>query len=874
MAKSQTIHRKARGLYTSYNPYQTPEGALLEAENVEIDRENVISKARGFNRYGDATTNAPTQLLQYKDKVIVQDGTTISYDSDDAGTWADWTGSYSAPSSDHKIRAVEARSNIWFTTSNGPYRNDAINGTPREAGLPEAKCIDPHAWGQTVTNGWLAPGYFVAYKYLYVRTDAYGRKLYSEPSDRWIYENTGTTTLAVGFTAEADVNSLIISSDEVHIYRTPSAASVDALGDTYKLVDIVTYAGTNVTYWDYVPDDFLGEELYTNATREGLAGVNRKPPFAHDIAYYKGYMFCANVRRQNEIKIRLKVDAADMNDGDTIKITYGAKNYTFTARTSMPGTYEFLIGTGSTESIRIEETMRSFAFAVTDLHTDSPTSYPFFALYTSDTTSLDGAPGEVTIRVADFATDDLEVLGSSNLEDMFTPNIYDTAATRAQAAEKNVLCYSKFEEPNAVPPGNFERVGSEDSAILRILPLRNSLIILKEEGVWRLTGETESDFIIEAYDPTVRIDAPETAVVLNNAVYCSSNQGVVRIDETMGVVILSRPIEEDLRVIQNFSNYATVAHATAYESERQYWLWVPDSASDTYAKTCYKYNYINKSWVTRKKNCSCAMVLHDNKTMYLGHGVDTYVLKERKSLSGTADFMDESMTSSMSAVSTTTDDDGNTVSLVTCAYTYTGAALGVGWHFQYSTEEAVVEAASDNGDGTYNLTLSHLLSLPGGSSGSGSFFDILHFITGGVSAGSGVSLPVNVTLSIPIVSTVTWVPETAGNPATMKQFSRCQIEVEDNRAYKQEIEFISNFINTASAENILKTPGWGTGRWDSPAWGSNVPSIPIMTYIPQNYQRCQWLRPTFVHRYAKEYFNIVSLALTFRVTSDRTVLVK
>jgi len=876
----QVVHRKAAGLYSSYNPHEVPEGALVEAENVVIERENVISKCRGFSRYGDQLSNPPSQLLQYKDTVFVHDGTTLKYDSDGAGTWSALTGSFSAPASGHRIRSTEARRSLYFTESNYPYRLDSVSGTPRRAGVTPG-FITSVRTTVSPTRGWLTPAYYIGYRVVFATKDTNGRIIFGEPSPPYI-EVAGGVSIASYATVHVlpDRNTSVSASDWYYLYRTPMSSTAAGVGEVYYEVSSgqVDSGSTTIVVNDYAAEDFItpGPELYSNATREGLAQSATRPPHAKDIATYKGYTFYANYRQPHRAVIRCVEDGLFAAD-DTITVTRGSDTQTYTAKLLTSDYDEWYLYTLGSAAVNVEIMMKSLAKGLAGTYCTASFATPWYGHYTS-ANDIEAPPGEVTITAGDCSTTPFTVTaGSSTVGEAFSPNIYNSGSgvTSVQDSAQNGLCYSKFEEPDAVPLGNVEYVGSEDSEILRILPLRNSLIILKEEGVWRLTGQTEADFIIEELDPTVRIDAPETAVVLNNAVFCSSNQGVVRIDEATGVSIVSRPIEHDLRAIQAYTDYATIAHAAAYESDRQYWLFVPENSDDTYATIAYIYNYITGAWTVRRKDCGAAMVLHDNRKLYLGHAVDSYVLEERKSLSGVADFVDELISTTVSDHQNTTDSDGNTVTQVTCTFSYTPHDMSKGWLFKYGDEEAIVVSYTDNEDGTYTLVLSDQVTLPnlGSSSTHVGFFDLLSLVFGGLSVSSG-AVTVPASLGIPIISTVTWAEEGAGNPSSLKQFGGFQLDFDRNYAWKHELAFSSNFIGDRNHGTTFefKTPGWGTGGWADSPWDSNeVPASPIYTPLPTDQQFANWVQPTYKHYGAKETFDIIDMSLTFRQIGHRGV---
>ena len=109
--------------------------------------------------------------------------------------------------------------------------------------------------------------------------------------------------------------------------------------------------------------------------------------------------------------------------------------------------------------------------------------------------------------------------------------VTNNLSTSSNEVVPNRLYYSKFQQPEAVPLVNYIDVGFKNKAILRILPLRTSLYILTEAGIYILTGTDASNFTITLFDSSSQIKAPDSAVVLNNQIFCLTSQGVSSIGE-------------------------------------------------------------------------------------------------------------------------------------------------------------------------------------------------------------------------------------------------------------------------------------------------------------------------------------------------------
>ena len=263
-------------------------------------------------------------------------------------------------------------------------------------------------------------------------------------------------------------------------------------------------------------------------------------------------------------------------------------------------------------------------------------SSPVYAYYLASTNSL---PGQFFLEEKNYGANNFTVQGFGFISDVsFNPAV-TTAVTSTNNIGNNVLMFSKTQQPEAVPTVNAFRIGPQDKAIKRILALRNSLFILKEEGVYRLTGENESTFNVALDDNSATIIAPDSAVVLNNQIYCLTTQGVSAISET-GVDIMSREIEDRFNRVtsESFTNFSTATFGISYESDRSYLIFTVDNESDVTATIAYRYNLFTRSWTTFDKSAICGVVSPKNK-LHLGSDDITAIEVERKKLTS-RDYVD------------------------------------------------------------------------------------------------------------------------------------------------------------------------------------------------------------------------------------------
>ena len=269
MPKQHSLKRTAAGLYTQFNPvHGAPEGALLEATNVVIDREGVLTKRRGFDRYGSALgAAAASALFEYQDKLIVLDGSALKYDSDGAGTWSSYSGTFAAPDSNNRIRAVESRKNLYFTSDAGIQKSDDVTTDPVDAGVPEGLDVQLSTTG---TGGsWLDigetnQGTQVAYRIIWGREDDNGLLLLSAPTQKETITNSKVASLSYTVDGSGNIevthNShpysngdtiTILDATDTDLNGTQTVAS--AAANTYEFVNQYVGAtpGTLSAYKSY-----------------------------------------------------------------------------------------------------------------------------------------------------------------------------------------------------------------------------------------------------------------------------------------------------------------------------------------------------------------------------------------------------------------------------------------------------------------------------------------------------------------------------------------------------------------------------------------------------------------------------------------------
>ena len=820
----QVIDLKAKGRYTYPNQIgSVPQGAMIEAKNTVIDKDDVIQTKRGSKPYISAMTAAAKQLLHYKDTVLVHFGSTLGYDSG-LGIKSDYAGTYAAPTG-RRMRAFRAIQNLYFTTTEGVKRLTSLAGTPTQAG--GIKALDGIA-STSGSSGFMSDDVQVAYRVVWGIKDVNENLILGAPSERITLTNTA------GFTRDVSLTITIpdgITTDYFYqIYRSgESASGSDEPNDELQLVienhpSSAEITASEVTVLDNVPNALRGASLYTNPSQQGIANANNEPPLCKDLTVYKGHALYANTETKQRLFIDLLAvgtNAFDINDTITID------GVSFTGKaTENAGSNEFKIFTAGTPAINIADTAKSLVRVV------NKSSANVYAYYISNFEDL---PGRMLFEDKTFGGSDWAAVSSNG--DFFSPTL-PASGTDVQSSNEsraNRLYISKPDQPDSVPLLNFLDIGSEDDEILRVIALRDSTFIFKEDGIFRMIGEDITSFRVSLYDNTAILKGIETADTLNNQVFCFTTQGVTSVSDS-GVEVISRAIEGEL--IQGssdaFTSFESISFGVGYESERKYILYVPTLTSDTYATQAHVYNTFTKAWTRWVEERTCAIINPGDDRLYTGQGDVNNVRQERKSFLVT-DYTEDEYAVTISSFADLV------VTLASASDAVKGQTLA-----QIDSDGKVLRQAKISSVSGNDVTVDR-------------------------SREWDTAAPAAV-LYDPIDVEIKWTPITAGNPGVLKQFPEVSMFFEEAQFDSIDILFSSNFTEQSEATSIspVKTGSWGSGTFGGVPWGGGAPRVqPIRTYVPLEQQRAHWLNMSIEHSEAVTLLAISGFSMIVHEMSER-----
>lgn len=652
--------------------------------------------------------------------------------------------------------------------------------------------------------------------------------------------NTGTETITIsshGFT-NGDVVSVSNSggalptglSANTEYFIVGATTNTFQLSATYggSAINITGAAGGGtytikgaqvIMFSDIVPDALRGATIYTAASQEGLAYGNERPPLAKDIATFRDCTFFANVESLERYYLTiLAVDGSGLINNDTI--TIGGITYTGKTAGENITNAEFQVVTTGTAAQDIRDTALSLV-RVINRHVSSTV----YAYYLS---GVDDLPGKILLESRTLGAASFAVTASRG--SAFNPALPSSGTAESSTNDEyvNGLFWSKTNQPEAVPLVNFATVGSKDKAIKRIIPLKDSLLVFKEDGIWRVSGYYPS-FSVDLIDSSAALIGNETPAILNNMVFCLSTQGIISVGESVSVISLA--IEDAIRekIGSNQSGVESLSFGISHETERKYFLHLPTNSASTFCESAFVYNSFTRTFVRHLVDATCGYVGNQNN-YYLGDASNPNVLVEKKT-NTYADHADYGFTTTIATVSSND---------ITVGSNYDTIEVGdIIW--QSSTLFAAVASKTD----------------------------LTSTITVGNNPGFTVAA-CTVLKAIPVE--IQWAPVTMGNPAIMKHFHTCEILL---RAGFQGTGYVGFTTDIDQSEELVEIEGadiglWGLFSWGEAEWGGTPVRRALRQWIPRNKQRCTQLIPSFQHSWGYSLFKLQGISLFGEMGSERS----
>lgn len=840
------------GLYTFPNPLsKVPAGAALQADNLVANKDGVAEIRRGIAAQGTSlglgSTDYIDQWFAYQNRLLLNDTAMgLWYDSTGSLDWTQFSGTYAPPVLATKMRGAEANKNFYIATNVGVQKLSAYSSTPILSGVPPG--LDGTGVLAGGMSGFLGSNEQCVYQIVFGYNDANGNLNLGNPSQRILVVNaTGgaddvdlTFTVPQGLTT--DYFYQIYRTPQTTYSATPSAnvppGAEPQLATQQQLVsgDI---SSLSVTYTDITPDALLGAFLYTNPSQQGALQNNDRPPLCTDMCVFSQMMFYANCQTLESTTFNLiSVGSPDgIQVGDTITIN----GVVFTGASSQNNaSQEFEVITGGTVAEDIDDTSRAL---IACINANASTT-DVYAIYLSGYNDL---PGFIELQAVGFDVATFYV--TSDRGSAFSPPIPASGTSFASSNDStpNGVYVSKVGQPEAVPVVNLNFVGGGDQPILRVLPLRDRVVVLKSDGIYVITGTTPSTLSITLLDSTIICIAPESAQLLNNSVYCMSNQGVVSITES-GVTIQSRAIESDLLQLTSpaYIHFPDCCQAISYESERLYIMSMPTNPGDEYGTQVWTYNWVTNAWTHWPIDCASGLVNPADNLLYMGRPVangvqfldaNDFAYQERKNYLYT-DFMDDQYPVTITGV----DSTGLIVSI-----SVQPDASWIGYGFdQTNAGIAIITAVN---------TVSNTVTVDFTNSSTPNI--LIPWVNGAAN------------IDVPIPMNLIYCPMTGGYPHYLKDWTRVNFWFNGGNFQIITAGFITDIQGTTQYLSAISTFGYGFGPFDAGPYGgsANYPQS-IQTLVPTDVSKARWVQPTLALSFPQTRLSCLGVTASYEVISD------
>lgn len=528
-----------------------------------------------------------------------------------------------------------------------------------------------------------------------------------------------------------------------------------------------------------------------------------------------------------------------------ISLTNGGASIAYNGETSLDvegvtnGTYPiFILSESASAAVRLRDTAQGLMKAV-----NRDNSSLVYGQYVS---GINDVPGKMRLQAKGFTAAIYLRANTVTAGTAFNPPLPDSFGSGTQVYSRNdqlphVFFASKQNEPEAVPLVNFFTVGAKNKAIIRILALRDSMIVLKEDGVYRVTGDALNNLVVTLLDSTVQILATSSADVLNNQVVFLSNQGVCLVTES-SVQIISRKIEDVIQPILGQPNLSTQTGGVAYESERLYLLTTTDP-NNTSATHVYAYNILTDSWA-RWDNLFKQGVIGPMDTLFTISTAND-IQKERKKQTR-IDYCGQNY-----AVTVVSVSSGGLTAVITSP------------NYAPQLGDVVIKNNVINRLETDGVLV------------SGSNYAVTFRQASNLTAADSLQIYAHYDAEI-LMS-----PFHAGLVGRDKLFSQMQIHLRDSNCSRLFMTFSGPTYS--SSEEVtwvsqLASAGWGQFPWGFEPWGQQdaiditagtKPAPIVRIYVPRFQARNTFIQPRMIHMEAAESLNFQAMSFAVRAYRER-----
>jgi len=487
----------------------------------------------------------------------------------------------------------------------------------------------------------------------------------------------------------------------------------------------------------------------------------------------------------------------------------------------------------SSAAVKLRNTAQGLAKAI-----NRDTGSLAYGRYTSGITDV---PGKVRLLAKGFTGAIYLRANTAGAGASVSPVVPASFASGTQVFSRNDQLTSswfssKIGEPEAVPILNQFPAGARNQELLRVVALRDAMLLIKADGVFRVTGDGVSNFSTTPLDATVICIAPNTVKLINNEVIFLSNQGWAKCTDS-SVSIIDRDVADVMTPILGDETIDALSAAVAYETDHTYLASTREPTTDETSRS-YAFNVFNGGWAESDVLFRQGLVGPADKLFLVT--TDNTIVRERKNQTK-IDYCGQNYTVTIDTVA---------ANLLSATITSLTAQPRAGWVIVKADSFSRINAVTVNGGGSYTVTFT---------------------------SATNVEALDSLQLYASYRSVAKLAPFHAGAIGRMKQFCEMQIHMRDSAVSALSIWFANTYYDSSDFTSwfarAASTGGYGLGSFGYSPWGDTtsidlttgtLPMPPVRLNPPTLVQRGTFIQPVIEHDQAGEPVQIQAVTFTVR----------
>lgn len=594
------------GLHTTPNSLQLEQGVLTEAKDIVIDIGGYVRSREGVAIYAvNSENSAINRIYSFDNKLVIVYNNGKFYIENSAGaklftlldTYTVHDTNYQVPNLSTQGVSILGILNPLYTQIGNDTGIGAVkiytDNTFDAAGVFHPvirRCTmivtaSPNFLTSGFIAGTLAYYFAVSARFTNVYFDKTGRRIESKPTGLVYFSGLNDNLLSVysptliTLSGYGKYSKMVAYNQITGNQNLPTPAPSDSLNEYTQYT--ITTLPVDIQYGTV--QNFFGAALYTNSNQEGIGQENESIPLHLVSEQYSGFSLYGNVTIKKSIVVNFVCDSAATTyshnitiDGNTTTNVL-ANRYLDTAKINLyspgggPPFYQY-----------------NFPENVTNVYVRQ----------------LSVSPTNVTVEFqrANFSTSEFKFVTNNTAN---VTNYVSGGIIAGPNVFPNRIYFSKYLEPEHVPPVNFINVGNV-SPILAMKQMRTYVLIFKPDGVFILRGATPDEFTVSLLYPDLITNFPRTIQVVEDGVVGLFNNGVVFLNEN-GWKIISEPIQNEIRPFTISTSQVDFSYFSVVDVvKRQYQLFCLSSGfSGEYYPYIYDFN--TNAWTKFQYSCISAV---------------------------------------------------------------------------------------------------------------------------------------------------------------------------------------------------------------------------------------------------------------------------